>query len=526
VIEGFLHAANLVPDVSGDTPVLPKPEIWMTDQKQDNREAPPQLIDSDDQAWLGTCALLLLTGLSAGLVALASDFNDTRLLHNGWTHLVGLVLTVGVLLWVMSKLRGRIKQRMQAAVLVSLFMHLTFGFYIHSTSLPMIAGHDRNSPDEELAETTPVKLPDYTPSASDDSATPELFEQPVETMTPEARGDELDRRLVEAPASISSRSMPAPDSTPTVEPARIELNRDESAVPRRGMEMAGVDIRRQALSEPNLQQELIPLPEAPSAGLAPDAAEPNLGSRRQEASVSLDPQSPPRSPADESAAPDRLAMSRRQAEAQPVLQPDKTPSPVRQPARFAEPQLAPLDVPEVAQAAQQGRGEAQPAPTALAKSGVMTPAAPRLDPLGSDLPAGLELPQLSTSPTRRPTSLQMPAVPRSNAGLSTAPAAGRIGRSNLSQPGMPSGLADEVGPVPIASSSEPVGPNPGTRGELAGGTDSGGRRTAGPTGQLPGGGRAVTGGSMSGQVAAVPGLGAPAVDSTAEPGVVSRRARP
>ncbi|MFK8838932.1 hypothetical protein SL617_30535, partial [Klebsiella michiganensis] len=90
--------------------------------------------------------------------------DDTRWLYNGWTHMVGLVLTVGTLLWIMSQLRGRMKQRMQAAVLVSLFMHLAFGFYIHRTSsLPVAAGEKEAAEDDLLADAPPVTLPDYTP---------------------------------------------------------------------------------------------------------------------------------------------------------------------------------------------------------------------------------------------------------------------------------------------------------------------------------------------------------------------------
>src|SRR5688572_981845 len=143
----------------------PKPEL----APQGPGVTPPLQVDPDDQTWMGTCALLLLTGVSAALVAVASDFNDTRLLHNGWTHIVGLLFTVGVLLWIMSHLRGRMKQRMQAAVLVSLFMHLTFGFYIHRTSAPGTAAAKGDRAEEELADATPVTLPDYTPAVTTDT---------------------------------------------------------------------------------------------------------------------------------------------------------------------------------------------------------------------------------------------------------------------------------------------------------------------------------------------------------------------
>jgi hypothetical protein len=597
------------------------------------RPRPTVPVDPDDQTWMGTCALLLLTGVAAGLIALASDFNDTRWLYNGWTHIVGLVLVMGSLLWIMSKLRGRMRQRMQAAVLVSLFLHITFGFYIHRTS---VAVSDDNGEDdareEQVADAPPVTLPDYTPTVAEDgvATSPEIFERPVDTLRPEAAREAIDRQMIDAPTSVASRPLPSAELTPTVDPARIELNRDESAASRRGTELA--DLRRQPLVGPDMQQESIPLPEvSQQPGAAPGTAEPTVSVNRQQASAPLGTSAPlPRAPSDD-IGPEGIAMTRQQTEQRPSLPSGEMQSPPRQAAQLPGPELAPLEAPVVAQAVQPGVENAQPAPIELAKSGSGVPTATGVIGADGDLPVGLEMPRLSPAPSRRPGLSQAPSaaglspgppsqIPRSIAGAdlsrvagqaeavpaaglaaaggnrgsspeasssasgrasgpalpgpaivpsggggSAGPSApiasnlsragstgtigrgapagfgqsatGNIGRSNLGQPGIPSGLADEVGPVPIASSA-PVDSGTGTSGGGAGGGARGGvgagasggggaggssRSLGGRGGTGPGGLPGLPGGSGIGTSG--PGAGAGS-GPPAEPGLVSRRARP
>ena len=51
---------------------------------------PSKIVDFDDQLWSINVAILILAGFIAGIVIGKSDFDDSRLLYNGWVHLLGV----------------------------------------------------------------------------------------------------------------------------------------------------------------------------------------------------------------------------------------------------------------------------------------------------------------------------------------------------------------------------------------------------------------------------------------------------
>ena len=62
------------------------------------------IADFDDQLWPVNVTILILAGLSAGIVYATSEFDDPRVFQNGYTRLGCVALVSGVFVWAMTRL--------------------------------------------------------------------------------------------------------------------------------------------------------------------------------------------------------------------------------------------------------------------------------------------------------------------------------------------------------------------------------------------------------------------------------------
>jgi hypothetical protein len=235
----------------------------MTSTRQVIRKIQPgPLADFDDHQWPSNCALLVLAGFSVGAVIAGSDFDDVRLLYNGWTRLAGLALTAGVLLWGMIRLRGAVQRRLQLAVLLSLALHMALGLYLHQTNVRLAV----ESPLVDAGlfeESEPVTLPDYNFNSPQETPPVQEFERPVATDTPDAAAEPMEREPPDlADFAVERRDADAASSTS--QPNMADLERTQVAAPRRAADPGGLERSRQDVGEFEPPREEIPqvLPEA------------------------------------------------------------------------------------------------------------------------------------------------------------------------------------------------------------------------------------------------------------------------
>ncbi len=149
------------------------------------RSPAPGKVAFDEQMWPINCAILILAGFLVGIVKAGSDFDEPRLLLNGYTHLAGVALLAGVACLLAYRLRGATRRRIQLCVLLSLLVHLSLAVYVYCNpvQLPILAqgagGDGSEQPDEELI------APDYHWEQAEEPDAPQAFESPVETVVEE-----------------------------------------------------------------------------------------------------------------------------------------------------------------------------------------------------------------------------------------------------------------------------------------------------------------------------------------------------
>src|SRR5580658_2253910 len=87
----------------------------------------------EEQLWPTVCATLVLVGVLGVIVYTNSDFDEDRLLLNGYTHLAGLGVAAALLIFIASRLRGAARRTAELAIVLSLALHATAGvgaFYL------------------------------------------------------------------------------------------------------------------------------------------------------------------------------------------------------------------------------------------------------------------------------------------------------------------------------------------------------------------------------------------------------------
>ena len=198
----------------------------------------------DDELWPVNVALVVLAGFVAGAIIAVSRFNDPRWFFNGWFRLTTLVVTTGLLIWVVTKLHSRrVRRAMQLAAVLSLIVHLIVVVVLYNQRFADL--------EEQLAEAEvtvyeqPVTLPDYH-----EPEELQEHEKPVETEAPEENSAiQIEQQTAQAEIPLESQPTPEPGAIPEVEPSPLEKAELTEAAPRRSDEQSRLS-KQAAKSEP------------------------------------------------------------------------------------------------------------------------------------------------------------------------------------------------------------------------------------------------------------------------------------
>ena len=311
-------------------------------------------IDFDEQQWPINVALLILGAFVAGVVAAASDFDDPRVLYNGWARMFGVLLTMGLLFGGMMYMQRRMMRRVQLCVLVSLLFHLWLALYLHQHYLRLLAQEEARRTQQEQTVYEPATIPDYHPEQLDQPDVIQSFEEPVETPEPlDPRQEPLKQEDSEPLPTIDKPEI-EPDQAERQEPSPAEMQRAELSAPRRADQAAGAQVSRQEWKQRPMPDEPIPQPEIRPAGEQPTQplADQVAAVRRRDAHAPRQERRTFDEPASQRQF-DVAALARSARESQPEQQRPTTPAPSRQltqPAEVAQTEApAPEPVPAVEQ---------------------------------------------------------------------------------------------------------------------------------------------------------------------------------
>lgn len=224
----------------------------------------------DDQLWPVYGAILMLGGFLVGVILSMGDFDEPRLLYNGWYQLTGVGVGVLGLFWLVAKLQGRIVRRLQFCLVVSLMAHIAMAYYLKDRYVVLgnIASRAGTRTAAEGQHFEYISAPDYhwqhidgtdAPAASRESAT-----DAVHVPIPELQA----ARPLAAPSS--HRSLPAqlpPDHRDIPDPQQpdpLQLRRAETAAsPTSAEALAMARITRQELDRPVVSPAPTAQPQAP-----------------------------------------------------------------------------------------------------------------------------------------------------------------------------------------------------------------------------------------------------------------------
>ena len=136
--------------------------------------------DFDDRMWPVNLAVFILAGFLIGIVQANGDFEEPRLLLNGYAHMAVVVAAAVILCLAASLVKNTIRRRLQLCILLSLLLHLSLAVFVycHPMQLPMLsepggAGSGSAEPDDE------VVAPDYHWAQAEEAEAPQTFETPV-----------------------------------------------------------------------------------------------------------------------------------------------------------------------------------------------------------------------------------------------------------------------------------------------------------------------------------------------------------
>ncbi|MFW6125195.1 MAG: hypothetical protein ACOC46_03520, partial [Pirellulales bacterium] len=296
----------------------------------------------DEQQWPINVALTLLAAFVVGVVAAVSDFDDPRLLYNGWARLIGVGLTMGALLAAMTWLRQRLLRRIQLGVLLSLLFHLGLAFYLHQQYLRILAEEEaQRTRQERTAPRELVAMPEYNWEHVEHPAAQQDFEEPVPTEElVDTEPDSPQRSDVDHSLPVEKKPEPQQVERARQQPSPTELRRAELSAPHRAEQAAGRQVSRQPWKQRPVPNEPVP---RPTIRPAPEVSDRASGERvaaveRRATDARLFQRRTFDQPSSEQRV-EQVALARR-ANAKPPI-PDKptAPTPARRLARAAaEPQ--------------------------------------------------------------------------------------------------------------------------------------------------------------------------------------------
>lgn len=177
----------------------------------------------DEQRWPINSAISAMVGFVAGvLVATTYDFNDPRVLHNGWVRLASVLVMVGVLIWGATARQGRIRHRIQLCVLLSLLVHLGLAIYLHDRYLVAVAAWEPGRALLAVEEREPHAVIEFRWRNAEQVAVRQEFERPVPVQIPEHEQPAMWPNPIEKPLPAVKPELATPETPrPRLQAARI-----------------------------------------------------------------------------------------------------------------------------------------------------------------------------------------------------------------------------------------------------------------------------------------------------------------
>ncbi len=226
----------------------------------------PEPPTSTSRLWPVALAALLLAACVAAIVVAVGQFDEPRLLHNGWAWLASVGVMAALLLAGPLLFHRKTLRRLQFCVLLSLLVHLAAIVYMHRAHL-VIASLPGFANREEFAREPENVVPDYFWRQLDEPEVEQAFERPVESRPVEQQEQAENRpadiarhREAERPFPVVKKPEfePKPAADSPINP--VEIRRAELSVPRRAEEAAGGQISRHEMENPREPSGPIPQP--------------------------------------------------------------------------------------------------------------------------------------------------------------------------------------------------------------------------------------------------------------------------
>ena len=374
----------------------------------------------DDQLWPINVAVLILAGFVAGVVIAVSDFDDPRILFNGWARLGGVAAMVALCFWGVRLLQGRMRRRLQLCIVFSLLVHLALSIYLHEQFIALLAAREADAQSRMVEEVETITVPGYQWEEVDRPEVRQVFDEPIEHEAPRPGEPEAIRREAEEPElPTKQQSTEEPEALQPQLPNPAELKRIELSSPRRHAD-AGVRISRQPWMHRPMSNEPIPEPlikpqPQQEAAAVPDVA---ITPRRHEPiRVKVDQ----RQVFEEPSSTQRLLevrVARRASRPERIPDVPTTPAPTRQTRRPAEIPRTEAAAPEPVRIARPAQ-QVQPKPAPIyVRRHAATPQSVRQTSVAASIPpsravavTGARQRTAEQAPRSAPTPWPIPARP-------------------------------------------------------------------------------------------------------------------
>ena len=412
-----------------------------------------KVADFDDQLWPINCAILILAGFATGIVIATSDFDNPRILLNGWARLICVAVMAGLLFWGVFWLQGKMLRRLQFCLVVSLLIHVGLMVYFSYEKWGFDLEWETASRDQVIEQYQQIILPDYDWQQIERPHAQRSFEEPIATEAPRPTDPEAVQREADEPdLPAETRPPDEPEVPQRQQPNPAITRRAQLSAPRRADAAAGAQISRQPWKDRPSPNQPIPEPDitAQSSQIAavPDAT--TAPRPRAEIRVRADRLRMPQEPLSERARQVEVEMPRRAVRNDPLADSRTVATATRRAAPPAQsPPSRPATPESISVARTSPRVAPRPADTATVRQQAEGPTIAR--PRGNSTPASPSVAIAISPMAQRPPPDQTPSPASPNRVT-------QVHRS--SEPNLP---ADLAGPQPEAIASRAAASDPTDR---------------------------------------------------------------
>ncbi len=204
------------------------------------RPGPTSSADFDEQRWPIVCAIAILVGIVSGIVVAKSDFDDNRLLFNGYSYLAAVVVAAGLLISVAYWLKDGTRRKAELCIVLSLAVHCAcgiagyflFSMPIDDTAMQTDAAAGSAAADQDLIAPdyhwTQAEEPDAVQSYEAPVATP-VREQPRQAAAMESRNMDRPTPVNEIPRAVKAELTPLGAAAATAPGEPLDIHRAKAA---------------------------------------------------------------------------------------------------------------------------------------------------------------------------------------------------------------------------------------------------------------------------------------------------------